>query len=163
MPPIRPAVLRQREYMKNYMQQYRKSHPVYLAQNREQVKQIYEQARADETPLKAMRRRAKHRKLISNLRENFVFVQIDGKGRHVKVDDKRQRPDSCELCGKNTKLAYHHWNDDILVFGMWLCYGCHMRAEKIEHGWMERYEDYLILRDNLDMTFGIDMSMMEVV
>lgn len=52
---------------------------------------------------------------------------------------KRKRPKDgiCELCDKKCDkekkiLGYHHWDDDDMLKGIWLCYKCHMLIEHEE-------------------------------
>ncbi len=61
---------------------------------------------------------------------------------------KRQKPNQCELCGRdNTGLDYHHWNDSNLNNGLWLCNWCHGFADRLERGLLKKYLD---LRDTVD-------------
>lgn len=46
---------------------------------------------------------------------------------------KRPRPGHCELCLKEVpRLEWHHWDDDHLEIGMWLCVKCHHFAGGLE-------------------------------
>ena len=55
----------------------------------------------------------------------------------VRVEGKREYTGVCEVCGRslNNKKgnhAYHHWDDEILEAGMYLCCTCHAMAEGID-------------------------------
>jgi len=55
------------------------------------------------------------------------YLKINGK--MVQVD-KRPRPECCEICGRQHKLlGYHHWDDEKLEKGIWVCIKCHGIAE----------------------------------
>jgi len=74
----------------------------------------------------------------------YLFGE-DGKRHAVRVN-KRPRPDACELCGDvDTKLNYHHWNEDNPSLGMWLCTPCHFNVEAYEHGKIDKYLDLKIM------------------
>ena len=63
-----------------------------------------------------------------------------GTGR-IKVE-KRDYPEGalCELCGREAKLlSYHHWDDEVPEFGLWLCTICHKIAEALEVGVADKY------------------------
>lgn len=49
---------------------------------------------------------------------------------------KRLKPNCCELCGNNrVKLDYHHWDDNNMSKGIWVCgrgNKCHELAEAID-------------------------------
>lgn len=57
---------------------------------------------------------------------------------HIRVPKKRQRPESCEVCGRQPKrLAYHHWDDEHPEVGIWVCIFCHIIAETIDSAVLE--------------------------
>jgi hypothetical protein len=70
------------------------------------------------------------------------MTSINGVRRSYKVQ-KRPRPDHCEICNKEVShLAWHHWNDNDLDLGLWVCpYPCHGFAEGIDAGL--KVKDYL--------------------
>ena len=73
----------------------------------------------------------KHNESVRNWRRQHS-LWVDGK--HVRVN-KRPRPDTCEVCGiKVNRLDYHHWDDNHLWLGLWLCLSCHKMAERIDDG-----------------------------
>lgn len=56
--------------------------------------------------------------------------------------NKRQRPEDnkCEVCGLVRKrLEYHHWDDDNLSKGLYLCFGCHIFAERVDKNLVKQY------------------------
>ena len=71
--------------------------------------------------------------------------KIVGKKRSYPIDGV------CELCNgtitpKGESLDYHHWEDNDLRKGLWLCRSCHINAEWIEEGsneqrqWIQKTE-----------------------
>ena len=82
-----------------------------------------------------------HRKSMRKLRLGTI---INGKFVLVKVKNKRPRPSFCELCHKEKKvLGYHHWNNDNLAMGIWLCLRCHNFVEVIDSEGVEFLWKYL--------------------
>jgi len=58
---------------------------------------------------------------------------------HFKVK-KRMYNGNCELCGYKTEMVdWHHWNDEHLEWGLWLCKICHRHVEFYEHGKIDKY------------------------
>ncbi len=63
---------------------------------------------------------------------------VNGKLVHLKVENKRPHPGgseqgACELCDCFKELGYHHWDDNELSKGLWVCRSCHDFAETIDH------------------------------
>lgn len=56
---------------------------------------------------------------------------------------KRQRPDGiCELCIRPTpRLEYHHWDDNNMLRGMWVCRSCHVFATRAENKGYQIYQE----------------------
>ena len=55
---------------------------------------------------------------------------------------KRQMPQCCELCGRETQtLDYHHWDNANMNNGLWLCNWCHGFADRYEKGLLQKYID----------------------
>jgi len=57
---------------------------------------------------------------------------------------KRQYTGKCEMCGRTyeddrNKFHYHHWNDDVIRYGLWLCARCHWVAEGVDSGLVPIY------------------------
>jgi len=69
-----------------------------------------------------------------------VRTTIGGVRKWYKVD-KRPRPSTCELCkGPSIRsLSWHHWDDNHLELGLWLCHKCHLFAEACERGILNEY------------------------
>ena len=95
--------------------------------------------------------RDKSEKRRQRRRRSQVFTTINGKTSSYKVDNKRPRPDNCELCNKAPlKLQWHHWNDKDLSKGIWVCFRCHMFCEAIEKGLgAEHVLKYLFLKEEV--------------
>jgi len=64
-----------------------------------------------------------------------VHTTVNGVHGKFKVR-KRPRPERCELCNSSpvSHWYWHHWDDDHLNWGLWLCWTCHMFAEALEKG-----------------------------
>lgn len=46
-----------------------------------------------------------------------------------------------ELCNNSgRRLYYHHWDDNNMNMGMWICGHCHTFAEWVEKGWSMKYQ-----------------------
>ena len=69
-----------------------------------------------------------------------VHTTVNGVHGKFKVR-KRPKPDNCELCDSTSKLQWHHWDDNDLSLGLWLCYRCHFFAEGIESGLSQIHMD----------------------
>jgi hypothetical protein len=49
--------------------------------------------------------------------------------------NKRPYSNHCEICGiEKKKLDYHHWNDNNVELGIWVCIWCHRIVEAVESG-----------------------------
>ena len=82
------------------------------------------------------------------LRRNTLFTG----GGMKRGLSKREYPGKCELCGKEMPkgLAYHHWDDNNLSMGIWLCNACHRIAEFLDKaGWAGVARAYLALRKRI--------------
>ena len=58
----------------------------------------------------------------------YIVTVRNGKYVYLK-GNKRTRPvdNRCELCTKiNKMLGYHHWDDNNLLKGLWVCCRCHL-------------------------------------
>lgn len=65
-------------------------------------------------------------------RVNQLGTYVDGRLVIIKVV-KRPWPGHCELCGNEGKrLSYHHWDDNDMSKGLWLCSPCHFFAERMD-------------------------------
>ena len=82
---------------------------------------------------------------------NRVMTTINGVHGLYRVK-KRPRPDNCEFCGDyyplgQKKLSWHHWDNNHLELGLWLCWECHKFADSIERGLDESHiKKYLELK-----------------
>lgn len=66
-------------------------------------------------------------------------------------------PQRCELCAKeNETLEYHHYDDDDLLKGLWLCRHCHRFAEDVDKGLPARY---IALKSAVYGTIGVTDTM----
>jgi len=83
----------------------------------------------------------------------FEIVEIDGKIGEIPPRKKRPYPTDgvCELClgrlSESESLDYHHWDDNDLMKGLWLCRTCHINADWLDHGsikqrqWIKKAEE----------------------
>ncbi len=113
------------------MREYRKNHPEYCETVRVHSRKAVKN-RSDED-------REKRRDYIA---KNYVSTIVDGKHVFLKTPYKRPKPvlSECELCGRIFQtLGYHHWDDDNPSIGLWLCFSCHMFAERVDYGEIEYY------------------------
>lgn len=71
--------------------------------------------------------------------------------------NKRDYPKDniCELCKKfKKKLDYHHWDDNKLDMGMWICSPCcHKFAELIDEFGINIVNEYLKLKENIEKEY----------
>lgn len=83
--------------------------------------------------------REKHRKRHRKLKRKWQRAnQTETTGRTL-YGKKRKRPKggTCELCNKECdkegkRLYYHHWDDNNMLKGIWVCYKCHTLIENEE-------------------------------
>lgn len=119
------------EKLNTYMRKYRRDHPEYCEKVRAHARKAVKD-RSDGDREKQREYRAR----------NYVSTVIDGKHVFLKTPYKRPKPalSECELCGWTSEaLNYHHWDDDDPSVGLWLCYSCHMFAERLDYGEVEFY------------------------
>jgi hypothetical protein len=69
-------------------------------------------------------------------------ISISGGGRLTGF--KRPWTDVCELCSRKLKMTvYHHWDDNNLMKGLWVCGACHRKIEmyedKVEPEFIEKW------------------------
>jgi hypothetical protein len=101
-----------------------------------------------------------HRIEIRNYRRNHYLhsERIHGKdNQFIIIYNKRLYPldNKCELCGKiPKKLVYHHWNNEHLEFGMWVCHdNCHWIGEALDTPNFENLKNkYLNLKEIIEHT-----------
>jgi len=76
-------------------------------------------------------------------RASQVHTTVNGVRRKYEVNGRRPKPSKCEKCGKERKkIGWHHWDDNHLEIGLWLCWPCHIFAERID----EELKGYLELK-----------------
>lgn len=109
--------IRKRVRMRKYMRKYREEHPDYCQKVREQMR--------------SQTRKGTHTPIIRSYKHVSTMIR----GNHVllKAPYKRIKPTECELCGEErAHLHYHHWDNENPSIGLWLCYRCHMFAERAD-------------------------------
>lgn len=84
------------------------------------------------------------------------MVTRNGIKKQYKVDGRRPKSNECELCHKRPMkrngLGWHHWDDNHLEYGLWLCTTCHVVGNEMEKGITT--EKYLKLREWAIMLIG---------
>jgi hypothetical protein len=97
-----------------------------------------------------------HKKELRDyIRNNMLGSSKFNNGKRIKCN-KRSYPldNKCELCGEITnRLIYHHWNNEHLEFGLWLCstWKCHWLAENIDSdNFEQRKNKYLNLKEIIE-------------
>ena len=61
--------------------------------------------------------------------EYILHHRLRVNGKYIKVN-KRQKPKKCEYCKKYyKKLLWHHWDDKMPEWGIWVCFQCHNAIE----------------------------------
>ncbi len=81
--------------------------------------------------------------------------RLNFNGRTITIK-KRIFKGYCELCGlNNTKLNYHHWDNNNPAKGVWVCHYCHMAVEKIDKG---IYIKYLEIRNQVEELFELQAA-----
>lgn len=83
----------------------------------------------------AQRKRASAQKKPFRLK-----TTIDGVYKEYIVQGKRPQARSCELCGRKSRLHYHHWDNTNFARGLWVCPPCHQVVERMETGFAAHYQ-----------------------
>lgn len=81
---------------------------------------------------------------------------------------RRPKPLMCELCGDPLdRLVHHHWDDEDLDKGMWLCDRCHHVVEYYDKIAAGMYDDiigrYIVLKEEIDIFKNMQKSKKEQV
>ncbi len=59
---------------------------------------------------------------------------------HGLIKRPYPKQNNCELCKREIKrLVYHHWDDNNLNLGVWVCDYCHKFTERFDSGFSEKY------------------------
>lgn len=126
--------------------------PDRIFKNRKILKHIYYLNNKEKIIKKQEKYRLTHRKLNKEYNYNYYLINREKRLNYsrnhylcsTKLDNdkkyifcnKRPYPlnNACELCGRiNKKLNYHHWNNEHLEFGLWVCVKpCHWLIESID-------------------------------
>lgn len=93
------------------------------------------------------RKRAKARtQQLRDYRRKYIVRSADNK--YLKGKKRAWTP-ICELCKKRPRLlGYHHWNDDDLSRGVWICPPCHVKVEAVDNP--EFVKKWKNLKANID-------------
>ena len=80
-------------------------------------------------------------------------------GKSIRIYDlnKRSYSETCEICGKNTHLVYHHWDDNNYSKGIWVCVRCHLIIEimdkMLSNNLSDSMKTYLIKKSQIEEEF----------
>ncbi len=144
---------RQRIYNKKYQQTHREQRKVYMKKyhetHKEQSKQYY-QKHKEKLREYARKYQRDHKKETREYRREHCLYQ-DGKT--ISGLNKRPYPNYCEICGrlKLRNLKYHHWDEEHLDKGMWVCQHCHQFAEGCDKGYGLVYQQK---KKQIELEFG---------
>jgi len=65
------------------------------------------------------------------------------------------QPITCPICGSiPAEFFWHHWNDEIREFGMWICPFCNIIVELEDRGLVDKYRE---LKRNATHDCGVRM------
>ena len=110
----------------------------------------------DSTRRNMEERKERSRSWYKNYGHFWRLMHIVGATKLPKGEIKREFKGHCEICGRDIggdkKMAYHHWDDELLAMGMWLCYLCHKTAEGVEDG---KVEKYMILKAKIEEEYAM--------
>jgi hypothetical protein len=130
-----------KEQIKEYSKNYRKTHKEqiklkYIAhreQHKEYNKKYYQ---THKEQYKEYYKTHKEKWGTKEYLRNHVLTSTKLNNGKKIICNKRHYPldNACELCGKtNIRLVYHHWNNEYLEFGIWVCFKeCHWLIEGLE-------------------------------
>jgi len=62
-------------------------------------------------------------------------MSVEKRGKHKWIVGKKRvfpRDGMCEVCGKFPAKHYHHWDDNNLMKGVWVCVPCHKGIEWVD-------------------------------
>jgi len=94
--------------------------------------------------------RAYHRRVGNYKQRERYLHTVNG----VFRVPKRKYPEDgkCELNGESgKKLLYHHWDDENMRKGIWVCFQCHRFVEAIDQGWhLSLLGKYLRLKEEIN-------------
>jgi hypothetical protein len=117
-------------YQASHKEQLRQYRHEYYLKNKEKLNEQSRQYyfRVIKPNLEKMQKRCEYSKQWH--RKNVLCTKNGQILYHV---NKRDYPEKCELCGvSGQRLEYHHWNDNNLNMGIWICRFCHIMAERVE-------------------------------
>ena len=87
--------------------------------------------------------RSRNREKVRIRQRNYQRKhRIGQSGKDIRgVKNKRLYPEDnkCELCHKEKRLVYHHWNNKDFSKGMWICTICHTAAHWLEQNDPDAY------------------------
>lgn len=90
--------------------------------------------------------RTKPKRKDYNRRRTILKTNKDGT-KTLLLGDKRVWTGYCELCkrkelnskGQKIRFYYHHWEDENLLKGLWVCNWCHHFIHKYEQGYAPKW------------------------
>ena len=138
-----------REYYKRNRERIRKRNAEWRKRNREKVREYvkrYYWKHRDKLLEKLKEWRQQNKEKILAYERKYM-IHYNG---YAVRGEKRDYPSNgrCELCGQERRLFYHHWDNNNLMLGLWLCPHCHILAEQTEKGISS--EKYLELKRKVE-------------
>jgi len=138
---------------KDKHEQRKASHREWYRRNKERVSaygKIYREKHKEEI---RNRRELNREKTLAWGRKHRLGI---GRGcKKINGLNKRDWTNHCELCGKIIeKPHYHHWDDNNLSKGIWICIRCHRMVEAYEKGDIIYLKKYLQLKNSLNIKFN---------
>jgi len=132
-----------KERNRKYSKEHRKQKREWALKNKDKIKKYskkyYEKNKGEINS-----------KIRKHCRHQHLNTIINGKPERILRLNKREWTGYCELCGKEVKkyLHYHHWDDENLNIGLWLCIYCHRFAERVDKG--IKVSDYERLKEMVE-------------
>lgn len=142
---------KKRKYDRRYYQKHKEKRKRYAKEyhrtHREEAIQYQKEYRKTHRKQLKQRKKEYWKKHKQYYREHWLKT-TEGKIRCVK---KRHYTGYCELCGKeNTRIGYHHWDDENPSKGLWVCMTCHWLCEATDKKQLYVIQRYLKFKKALN-------------
>lgn len=151
-------------YYENNKESFKQSRQKYYNKNKDECLKRGKQWRSEHKEEERVKR---HKRYLENIDKSKEYSKMykrqhslpDKNGNIVSGVNKRMYPEDglCELChGKNKKckrLLYHHWDDNHMEQGIWMCGFCHGIAESIDsmNNIQPVINTYITIKENIIM------------
>ena len=144
----------QKRWAEKNKERIKNKNRLWYEKNKEKAK-IFSKAYNEEhkEEIRAYRQSEEYRERAKNRNRKR---RLSTNGKTFSGLNKREWTNHCELCGKiNKRSHYHHWDDNNLSKGIWICTRCHRMVEAYEHGDFTYLKKYLKLKEFLNKQFQI--------